>query len=137
MIRGYVMPRTGIKYLKRALDAYALRQRVTSENIANVQTPGYRSRRVSFEENLEKACTRRLRLTSVPMPPRSIPIRMPSRQFTKVIEEKTGYSNGTNNVNMETEMIDLASTNLLYNMGTKLTRGRVEMIRSAITGKHR
>ena len=44
MIKGYLLPRAGIRKLKDALDAYALRHRVTAENVANAQTPGYRSK---------------------------------------------------------------------------------------------
>ncbi len=46
---------TKIPLLSKALDAYALRQKVTAANIANVTTPGYKSQRVSFEEQLTQA----------------------------------------------------------------------------------
>jgi flagellar basal-body rod protein FlgB len=41
--------------LERALDGVALRQRVTSANIANAMTPGYRAQRVEFEGALSAA----------------------------------------------------------------------------------
>jgi flagellar basal-body rod protein FlgB len=137
MIKGYILPRTGIRKLKNALDAYALRQRVTAENVANVQTPGYKSKKVTFEENLKKASARRLRLAPVPHPPRSIPVGLPAKPLARIAERKQDYSNGVNDVNIENEMVDIARTSLSYNLVTRLVRGRVENLKAAITGKHR
>ena len=39
----------------RLLDVAALRQKVVSQNIANVNTPGYQHQQVSFEAALQKA----------------------------------------------------------------------------------
>ncbi len=41
--------------LDRALDGVALRQRVTSQNIANAMTPGYQAQKVDFEGALSAA----------------------------------------------------------------------------------
>ncbi len=41
-----------------ALDGVAERQRVTAHNIANVNTPGFRSARVEFESELARALER-------------------------------------------------------------------------------
>ncbi|MGI5844197.1 MAG: flagellar basal body rod protein FlgB [Candidatus Xenobium sp.] len=40
--------------LEKALDAAALRQQVISNNIANINTPGYESQRVVFESHLKE-----------------------------------------------------------------------------------
>ena len=41
--------------LNAALDGVAMRQRVTADNIANVDTPGYRASSVDFESSLRAA----------------------------------------------------------------------------------
>lgn len=41
--------------LHSALDGLSLRQRVTADNIANIDTPGYRASTVDFETELRKA----------------------------------------------------------------------------------
>ncbi len=41
--------------LHSALDGLALRQRVTADNIANIDTPGYRASSVDFESSLRSA----------------------------------------------------------------------------------
>ncbi len=135
MIGKHFLPRTGIGKLRQALDAYSLRQRVTAENIANVQTPGYSSKKVLFEENLKDACSRRLRMTPVPVPPRGFPVAPTAMTPLRVENEGSGYFNGVNDVNMETEMIDIARTNMAYNMVARMTKGTIDKLRSAIAGK--
>jgi flagellar basal-body rod protein FlgB len=49
-----------------ALDGVAERQRVTAHNIANGNTPGYRSTRVEFEAELGRALDRGLGVEDVP-----------------------------------------------------------------------
>jgi len=135
VIRNHLLPRSGIFKLKQALDAYSVRQRVIAENIANVQTPGYRARKVTFEENLRKAFQRRIALAPVPNPPRSIPIGTFSTSPVRVVEDPDDYSNGVNNVNLEKEMTQMVETNLSYSLVARLLKGRIEMLRAAITGK--
>lgn len=137
MIGKYILPRTGIRNLGRALDAYSARQRTTAENVANVQTPGYRSKQVSFEENLSRASRNQLGMAPVQQPPGSIPLTVPNSSFIEIKEVRSDYDNGINDVNMEKEMTDMAKTSLAYNMVAKLTKGTIETIRSAISGKGR
>ncbi len=41
--------------LRTALDGVSLRQQVTADNIANVDTPGFRATSVDFETSLRQA----------------------------------------------------------------------------------
>jgi flagellar basal-body rod protein FlgB len=45
--------------LEAGLTGEAQRQRATSDNIANVNTPGYRAKRVDFETSLARALDRK------------------------------------------------------------------------------
>ena len=46
---------TKIPVLGRALDAYALRQKVIAGNLANITTPGYKAQSVKFDDELSGA----------------------------------------------------------------------------------
>lgn len=48
---------TTMSTIEWALSAESERQRVTANNIANVNTPGFRSSRVDFEQSLANAMT--------------------------------------------------------------------------------
>ena len=54
-----------------ALDGVAERQRVTAHNIANVNTPGFRSARVEFESELARALEREAAACATSTPPPS------------------------------------------------------------------
>jgi len=42
------------KFYEKALDAASLRQQVLSENLANINTPGYQAKDVAFEETMKE-----------------------------------------------------------------------------------
>lgn len=46
----------GTGMLEKALDAAALRQQVIADNVANVNTEGYKPKTVAFEEKLADLC---------------------------------------------------------------------------------
>lgn len=46
---------SNINLLKNALDASSMRQETISSNISNVNTAGYKAKRVDFEETLKQA----------------------------------------------------------------------------------
>jgi flagellar basal-body rod protein FlgB len=109
--------------LKRSLDAYTLRQRVIAENIAQAETPGYRSRSVNFEDALQTALERGE--SALPRP---------------VVEDRSpralqGTDNGVNDVDLDQEMAKLAETNLRHKLATRILSIRYQLLRSAIRGK--
>jgi flagellar basal-body rod protein FlgB len=53
--RGLKMEAVSSTIMLKAMDALTLRAQVTSQNIANANSPGYRPLKVSFEDSLRKA----------------------------------------------------------------------------------
>ncbi len=90
-----------------ALDATWKRNKVITENIANVDTPGYKRQEVSFESYLEKALK-----TNDPSD-----IMKLNRVEPRVYTENSGlsYRKDGNNVDVDTEMVYLAENQLRYN----------------------
>ncbi|HEY9059245.1 MAG TPA: flagellar basal body rod protein FlgB [Pseudobacteroides sp.] len=96
----------GKKIIHKALDASWKRNEAIAQNIANVDTPGYKRKSVSFEDELRKA--------------------MDSKDFKKsdvdqieikVVEENKNLSMRLdgNNVDIEAEMAELAKNTIKYN----------------------
>ena len=102
-----------INQLDRGLDAAWLRNEVISQNIANVDTPGYRRKAVSFEEHYHTALNREsefaLRQTREAHLDQGIQQSMEPR----VYEEESNYRMDCNNVDVDKEMTDLA-VNVIY-----------------------
>ena len=134
MIRTGLFDHAHLSSLKRAVDVYARRHQVTAENIANIETPGYRGQRVKFEEMLSGEAMR-LRGTTTHEGHLPIGRRDPWETEAEVVDSSSGFDNGVNNVDIDTEMTDLATTDLSYRMATRLLSMRYSMLRGAIKGR--
>ena len=52
MIKTGIFAQNHLTTLKAAVEAYARRHELTAQNVANVETEGYKARRLKFEELL-------------------------------------------------------------------------------------
>jgi flagellar basal-body rod protein FlgB len=120
--------------LKTALGVYAQRHGVVSENIANVETTGYQARELRFEDLLSGA---RLRLGGARTQEGHLPLgaRRLDQAQPEVRAADNDYDNGTNNVDIDVQMTDLATNDLSYRLATRLLSMRYGMLRSAIRGR--
>jgi flagellar basal-body rod protein FlgB len=131
MLFGYAPDRL----LAKMLDKSALEQRVISSNVANAGTPGYERLEVSFDEALKTAMhaakTHLVRTNPLHLPaPDSIEGVTP-----EVVKVDDGYWNGINNVNIDTEMADLAKNQLDFDIAQRLLTSRFTGLKMAITGR--
>ncbi len=92
--------------LKRAMDASWKRNSVINENIANVDTPGYKRQEVAFEEYMRKA------LDNDGMITKGEARRVQPRVYTQ--NQQLSYRSDGNNVDIDTEMVYLAENQLKY-----------------------
>ena len=102
--------------LQSALDGLSLRQRTIAHNIANVNTPGYHARRVSFED----ALARSVGAGSAEM----------TAATTGTSLEPTNLEG--NNVNLETETLSNVDTVLRYQFATQAVGGEANSLRTAL-----
>jgi flagellar basal-body rod protein FlgB len=128
--------------LRGALGGLTLRQQTIAHNIANVDTPGYRAREVSFEEQLraELAAPRRsaelVRLGLVTTHQRHIPLD-PRLHLNGTRPQIAESLDGTlradgNTVDVDREMAKLAETQVVYNALAQAQISRFAHLRSAI-----
>ena len=106
---------TLIDNLERYLDLAAFRQKLVSTNIANVDTPGYRTRDVAFHAELQRAMYLPAALTPGVHSVRGL------------ITRPDG-----NDVNIDRETMLLAETQLQFRMGVQLLRGEFSRMLLAI-----
>lgn len=103
--------------LGQAMNAYALRQRITATNIANADTPGYKRHQVQFESELQKA---------------------QETNGVAGMKNVTGAIEETNeNVLLEDEMIEMTDTQIRVQLVTRSLRHHFQMLRFGITGVNR
>ena len=95
------------------LDSTALRQEVKANNIANLNTPGFKRGHVrSFAEEMERA-QERLPLSQTH--PSHLPGEEPETQPQVERETSTFRRTDGNNVDLEREMLDMVTNQIRYN----------------------
>jgi len=96
--------------LERYMDLLSARQKVVASNIANADTPGYKTQDLDFQGELAMA-TGTPRLTAVG----GLPVK-----------------NDGNDVNLDREARMLAENALRFNLASNLMHGELQMIKEAI-----
>lgn len=99
--------------MKMGLDATELRSRTIANNIANINTPNYKRRYVSFEESLKNEINN-------------------AKIEVKVDKDSIVREDG-NNVDLENEKVNQASASLQYNALVSLTNTKLAMTKSVIS----
>lgn len=97
-----------------ALRALAARQRATAGNVANLETPGYKARRVEFEDSLRRA------------------IEHGDPRLTRISErvsDAPALPNG-NNVSIDQELV--GSTGLRYQLMLEVVDYKLRTLRTSV-----
>ncbi len=103
------------KELERYVSLTAYRQSLVAGNIANIDTPHYRTLDIDFKKELQRAS-----MASGPSQPQV-------QQVQNLVEAPDG-----NNVSMDRESMLLAQTQLQFRVGIQLLRDRYHQIQDAI-----
>lgn len=122
--------------LERTLDAASLRQKVTANNIANVDTPYYKRSDVQFEELLRNELNQTA-FVGKTTHPKHIPIGASASQLEpKIVEDRNSVmNNNQNNVDIDSEMSLMAKNQLRYNIVTQQVNHDIRNLRLAIEGR--
>lgn len=100
--------------IERYMDLLSARQKLVASNIANADTPGYKTKDIDFQTEFESL------IPGVPM--RAV--------------EVTGLAtrNDGNNVSLDRESRLLAENALRFNVAAQLLRAEIRTVRAAIQG---
>ncbi len=134
MIKTGLLDYNRLNTLKKAVQVYATRHQVTAQNISNVQTSGYRAQKLKFEEMLTGA-GHRLQGQQTHEGHLSLGRRDIASAQAELVEADSNYDNGINNVDIDEEMTELATTDLSYRLATRLLSMRYNTLRGAIKGR--
>ncbi|HPN32795.1 MAG TPA: flagellar basal body rod protein FlgB [bacterium] len=122
--------------LHKGLDCTTLRHQTISNNIANVNTPSYKRKEVTFEGELHRAL----------YGPQPIPASVTDNRHLRFkgqvelsevvpkvnVENETFVRNDENNVDMNQEMAELAKNNLSYDAYITSMTSMIQQLKSVI-----
>ncbi len=105
--------------LSRALDLTSLRQSLVSQNVANIDTPGYHARDIDFRQELQRAVAGDDDVTATPT----------VHEVPGLIERPDG-----NNVSLDRESLLMAQNQLSFQVDVQLLRAEFNRLQLAING---
>lgn len=118
--------------LERSLDYSALKNNVISNNIANVDTPNYKAKKVEFKSVLNEALTNQLETKRTH--PKHIPFNNQRTPFQIVSNHQTMYNHNGNNVDIDKEMSELAKNQIYYRGLVDRINGKFSTLQTVIRG---
>ncbi|OWZ84222.1 flagellar basal body rod protein FlgB [Natranaerobius trueperi] len=129
---------TPINLLGNSLNTTTKRHEVISNNIANVNTPGYKKQSVEFESILQDKINFDSQIRGKTTSDKHLPIGSPNNATDvepKVITENTtSMRNDENNVDIDTEMARLSKNTIKHQTLTRQLSGELNKLRTAIQG---
>jgi flagellar basal-body rod protein FlgB len=112
------------------LDVRVQSSKIIASNIANVDTPGYKSKDLKFQQmlsdNLDGLQLKRTHAKHITDAPAGL-------QAAEVVESPNAGRPDGNNVNIDEEMLKLTENNIKYNVAVQLLSKKMRQIQTAIS----
>ena len=116
------------------LNGLSRRQSAVSDNIANIDTPGYRRKEVPFETELARATGNRASPMAVTDARHIAAPAQRGGQHTQATQLLDSSRIDSNNVDIDQEMITLSETQLRYQAASSALNTKLATIRNVIRG---
>lgn len=118
--------------LEGALDFASKRNEMISNNIANSDTPNYKSKDVLFKSHLKKAMETQLKNKRTH--PKHFQFSNINEPFQVVTNNQTTFNHNGNNVDMDKEMSSLAKNQIYYQGVVDNINSKFHQLQSVIRG---
>ncbi len=106
---------SAIQAAQNALNGLTKKQEVISQNLANIDTPGYQAQAVDFETTLTNALKGKGRLHMIKSDPAHMDTASKQSDVIQINSRKGGTERADgNNVDIDTELVDMTETVVNY-----------------------
>ncbi|MEN7372497.1 flagellar basal body rod protein FlgB, partial [Bacillus licheniformis] len=105
--------------------------KVITNNLANVDTPNYKAKKVSFKNVLNEESSR---INAIKTDYRHIDFKGNEPNYSVVSRKNTTYQENGNNVDVDQEMSEMAKNQIQYQALVERISGKFNSLRTAITG---
>lgn len=124
-----------VSFLSKSLDMMSLRHQLIASNVANQDTPNYKSKEIDFRNELEKALDVKGLSNDFRTNPGHMPLNSPDTSDMDnnlITESGNAYSYDDNSVNVETEMANMARNTIMYNAAAQIITNKFRWLSFAI-----
>jgi flagellar basal-body rod protein FlgB len=118
--------------LQKGLDASQARSEATADNMANINTKGYKRKYVTFEESLKKSVDDLELKTD---DEKHIKVNSEYGSVNIKTDDSTSMNEDGNNVDIDNEMVNQSANALMYNALVTQVNNKLSMRRYVIDGK--
>lgn len=124
---------SNINLLEQALNYSSLKQKIISQNIANVDTPNYKAKDVSFKAVLQNEMGHNLMAYRTDQ--RHLEFTEDSMASPEIINRPDiQYNQNGNSVDMDQEMSDLATNQIYYDALVEQVNTKFQALQNVIRG---
>lgn len=121
-----------ISSLEKGLDYSATRGKAISQNIANVDTPNYKAKKVSFKNMLQDAKQQQLQAYKTDQ--KHIDFKNTKGQAGVFDVRNFSYRHNGNGVDMDQEQASLAENQIYYNALVDRLNGKFNTLQNVVKG---
>ena len=123
-----------MQFLEKALDGASEKQKAIAHNMANVNTPGFKSIEVNFKEQLRRALNHSEDLTLRATDHKHMTGQIPLEQITPQIKRNNSTSTRAdrNNVDVDKEMAEMAQNTIYNNAAVLQLNKRIALLKHVI-----
>lgn len=118
--------------LEKALNYSALKQKVISQNVANVDTPNYKAKDVSFKSLFQEKVNDSIRAHRTDT--RHFDFSVPNSGNAIYTRNNGRYNQNGNSVDIDKEMADLAKNQIYYTAVAEKTKDKFSSLQNVIRG---
>ncbi|MGV3467287.1 MAG: flagellar basal body rod protein FlgB [Heyndrickxia sp.] len=118
--------------VENALNYSSLRQKVIADNIANVDTPNYKAKDVSFGAMLSNSIDESFSAKMTDQ--RHISFQSVSNNPAIITQQNVEYNDNGNSVDIDKEMSNLATNQIYYSALTDRINGMFSTLQTVIKG---
>ena len=127
-----------LRSLAAALNFRQMRQEIISSNIANAETPGFKAKRLDFEEALARAIDLDKQSSMKANDPKHFNIGGGGFENLEpeIYEDATGIvGDDGNTVDREKEMVRMAENKVMYDAAVQLLNKKMGLMKYAVTAE--
>ncbi|MBU8934574.1 MAG: flagellar basal body rod protein FlgB [candidate division Zixibacteria bacterium] len=133
-ITGFVFEKIGLPQFEAFLDLSAYSHKLTSGNVANVSTPGYRAESIDFQKEFSRLTGESRRLVGTLTRPDHIPLGQHQHRGPKVDQARTTQGE-LNAVDIDHEISNMARNELEFTIAAQLLQRKFQGLKKAINSK--
>ena len=122
-----------VNLIEQGLNYSSLKSKAISQNIANVDTPNYKAKSISFKSVLDEQA-RDIGKPSLKSDSRHYEFKKTVHNDFQTMSKNTNYNSTGNSVDMDSEMSDLATNQIYYNALIERLNGNFQTLKSVIQG---